>query len=264
MSRELDNRSRPGWGWPIAVVVLVHLGLAAIPLHFSEAHSEEPPPIRLTFTAPTPVETPPEPVSEPEPEEVVEAPVEEPVEKPEPAVVAEVPEQVVPEPKVAIAEEEPVVDMPDVVDLPEEPEVAEVVETTEVEESELAAIEPLPTPAEEKPVAPAPNLDEEQPPHKVDWQGYGRTMMQSVQSEQRYPRMAQRRGLEGTATVRVVINRDGTLSRTPDIVDSTSHRSLDREVLRMVEAAAPFAAFPGASDAEEQEFVIPVRFRLKS
>lgn len=256
------------WGWPLAVVVVFHLGLAAVPLHFSQASGEESPRINLTLSpvveeAPVIEETvaaeePPPPVEEPPP--AVEPP---PVVEPPPMVVEEpVPQR---ESALAVVEE-----IPEVVE--EVPElIEEEIEYVEAEEpvdepltERLAALDEL-LPIErslERAPLPAPVVDE-RAREAVDWQGYGRAVMSAVHAEKRYPRMAARRGDEGDATVRIVIRRDGTLARAPELVDSTSHRSLDREVLRMVETAAPFESFPGMSDEDEQEFVIPVRFRLE-
>ena len=87
--------------------------------------------------------------------------------------------------------------------------------------------------------------------------------MGTVQSEKNYPRMAQRRGWEGTATVRIRVSRDGSLVDVPSVVESSAYDLLDDEALRMIESAAPFDAFPDHSKEDEQEFVIPIRFELR-
>lgn len=248
-----------GWAVPLIVVVAVHLGLAAIPLHFSTAHSQESPQVQIKLTPvtlpePEPISQSMEPPPAPAPPELTPPP------EPSP-VVAQAPKARPVEPAVAVVEEIREVVKEEVEAAEVLPEAVEepILEPVEEEPSMVAKAEPLP-PLKEQPVDTAEPAPKAKP---VDWQGYGRGILDSVNKEQRYPRMAARRGLEGTATVRIFIHRDGTLARQPDIVASTNHEILDREALRMVESAAPFEAFPHAAEEGEQEFVIPVRFRLK-
>jgi protein TonB len=70
--------------------------------------------------------------------------------------------------------------------------------------------------------------------------------------------------LEGTAVVRVLVRRDGSLAAPPRLVTSSRHGVLDTEALRMVEAAAPFAPLPDGYAQPSAEFVVPVRFALRS
>ena len=260
----------PGWGWPIAVVALVHLGLAAIPIHFSEVHGEEAPTIALSMVA-APQPEPPPPVVSPEPvEEAIEEPEPEPKPEPEPVVEANEPEPTIHESEVAIAEDiadeiaEPEIDELAEVDEPVEEEVVEDErDHSDEEEPELATVEPLPFPTPEPDVAPDPAPDPTPEPVDVDWNGYGQGVMQAVQATQNYPRMAQRMGWEGTVTVRITVGHDGSLATPPSLVESSRYDALDEEALRMVEAAAPFETFPGGSRETEQEFVIPVRFQLR-
>lgn len=238
-----------GWGLPIAVVVIAHLCLAAIPVEFPPVESDEDREERSLAMVPAPDLKPPaeEPdrVEEPVPEEPQPEPIDEPVAPPEPpaesdVVVAEEPvEEPVDEPEPAdpVLDDDPLADM-DTLDFDDDFEP--------VERPPLERVEPEPD---------APD---------VDWQGYGRQVMESVQTHKNYPRMAERMGWEGEASVRVTIDRSGALADAPGIVDSSTHDTLDEEVVRMVESAAPFEAFPGASSEEQREFVIPVRFRLES
>ena len=255
---ESNKDSLPGWGWPLAVVVVVHLALAAIPIEFSEAHSEERPAVALAMTAP-PEPQPDEPVeefewpeleAEPEPEV---GPEPQPQPEPEPPVEAVEPENSADDSEVAIAEE-----------LPEPPAEEPPVEEEPVERQEVERdFEPEALSLPHRDIRQHRTTEPEPTAEPVDWQGYGRGVMQAVQSEQNYPRMARRMGWEGTATVRITVDRHGRLAGAPDLVDSSNHSALDEEALKMVKAAAPFDNFPGAADEEEREFVIPVRFRLQ-
>ncbi|WNG42911.1 energy transducer TonB [Archangium minus] len=93
---------------------------------------------------------------------------------------------------------------------------------------------------------------------------YRERLSRHVTRQRRYPAQAVRLGMEGTARVRVRINRDGSLAAPPRLEDSSRFRVLDAEALRMVEAAAPFSPLPSALARESAEFVIPVSFSLRA
>lgn len=237
------------WIVPAIAVAALHVGFFALPLHFSRAESEEPRTIQLTLAAveePTPLEEPPPPPEEPPPPPPEEPPpppppVEPPPVEPPPPVEREV---AVAEPPPELEEEPP----PEIQEPPPELE-----EPPEPPREEIEPVEDPPPPQPAPPPAPPP----------VDWRGYGGGVVAAVQAEENYPRMARRRGHEGVARVRVAIHRDGTLAAPPLIVESSGHRSLDDEALRMVEAAAPFTAFPDHAAEDRREFVLPLQFRLR-
>ena len=264
-----QGEKRSGWTGPIAVVIAAHLALLMLPVEFSTAHTQEEAPSEISMV-PAPElasgpESEPEVVDEPEPEPVEEAvdePVEEPVEEvePEDPVVAEEPETPREDADVAVA------DNAGVEEAPEEP----VEEAEAVEERPLSDIEPFQD-HEFEPDVPADWEPAEVPTPRraasdgqsVDWSDYRDGVLGSVQSEEDYPRMASRRGWEGEATVRIIVDRQGRLADSPEVVDSSRHAMLDDEALRMVESAQPFEAFPDGADDDEREFVIPVRFQLE-
>jgi protein TonB len=77
-----------------------------------------------------------------------------------------------------------------------------------------------------------------------------------------YPMLAQRRGLEGSGSVRVRIDRAGrVLARSVD--KSTGEAMLDQAALDMVRRASPFPAVPPEYAGEGFEFVAPVQYRLR-
>jgi protein TonB len=85
-----------------------------------------------------------------------------------------------------------------------------------------------------------------------------------VGHQRRYPAIAARLGMQGTAQVRMSIHRDGSLAGAPRLVRSSGHEVLDDEALRMVEAAAPFEPLPEGHVRPLAEFVIPVDFSLRA
>ncbi|WP_257461738.1 energy transducer TonB [Archangium lipolyticum] len=98
----------------------------------------------------------------------------------------------------------------------------------------------------------------------LELRAYREQLSRRVTRQRRYPSQAVRLGMEGTALVRVRINRDGSLGAPPRLEGSSRFRVLDVEALRMVEAAAPFAPLPAEPYRESAEFVIPVSFSLRA
>jgi protein TonB len=84
-----------------------------------------------------------------------------------------------------------------------------------------------------------------------------------VARQRRYPEIAVRLGMQGTAHVQLRVRRDGSLMEPPRLVTSSGHDILDAEALRMVEAAAPFEPLPDSAARPDAGFVIPVVFSLR-
>ena len=78
-----------------------------------------------------------------------------------------------------------------------------------------------------------------------------------------YPMAARRARQEGTATLSLVIQRDGTVSDF-SISESSGWEALDAAVLRMLERAQPLPAFPASMSEEEIRVDFPVSFSLTS
>lgn len=97
----------------------------------------------------------------------------------------------------------------------------------------------------------------------VDLEAYGSQLSRAVTAHKRYPAQARRLRLEGTVLVEVDVARDGSLSGPPVISRSSGHAVLDEEALRMVRAAAPFAALPAGLAGATAHFVLPIRFGIR-
>lgn len=77
-----------------------------------------------------------------------------------------------------------------------------------------------------------------------------------------YPMLARRRGLEGTGSVRVRLDRHGrVLTRSVD--KSTGERLLDDAAVDMTRRADPFPPVPADYPGDSFEFVAPIEFRLR-
>lgn len=88
-----------------------------------------------------------------------------------------------------------------------------------------------------------------------------RAILASIQAQERYPRQARRLRQQGVVKVQVILTSQGALKQPPQVQASCGHRLLDREALRMVQAAAPFAPLP--SGHTQAQFVLPIRFALR-
>jgi protein TonB len=76
-----------------------------------------------------------------------------------------------------------------------------------------------------------------------------------------YPDLARRRGLEGTASLRVAIRRDGSVISAA-LQAPSRHDVLDRAALDLVRRAEPFPHMPSDLGGDRFEFVVPIHFHL--
>jgi protein TonB len=88
------------------------------------------------------------------------------------------------------------------------------------------------------------------------------TVAAKVKAVQRYPARARARSEQGTATVKFLLSRNGSvLSRS--IVRSSGHAELDQEALAMIVRAAPLPPFPPGKTEETIELKLPINFVLE-
>ena len=92
---------------------------------------------------------------------------------------------------------------------------------------------------------------------------YGQGLYEALARQRRYPEVAVRLGMQGTAHIQLRILRNGSLMEPPRLYSSSGHEVLDAEALRMAEAAAPFAPLPDVTSRTVIGFVIPVVFSLR-
>ena len=83
-----------------------------------------------------------------------------------------------------------------------------------------------------------------------------------LQSYKRYPRRARLGMLKGEARISFVLDRSGRVV-SYELSTSTGHDALDREVLAMIQRAAPMPAFPPNLNEDTMRFSLPVRFELR-
>lgn len=92
---------------------------------------------------------------------------------------------------------------------------------------------------------------------------YAAQVRRAILRHKRYPVIARRMQLSGLVNVSVSINKKGNIVKVPSIVKSSGYALLDKEALRMVNAAAPFDTLPVEFKNEYLAILIPVEFDLR-
>lgn len=92
---------------------------------------------------------------------------------------------------------------------------------------------------------------------------YAQSIYESIARQRRYPEVAVRLGMEGTAHVQLRFLRSGALMEPPRIYSSSGQEVLDAEALRMTNAAGPFPPLPNVVSHMVLGLVIPVEFSLQ-
>lgn len=90
---------------------------------------------------------------------------------------------------------------------------------------------------------------------------YVATLAAQLNRYKHYPMAARRARQEGTATLSLLVLRDGSV-KDSSISESSGWEALDAAVLRMLERAQPLPAFPASMEEEEIRVKIPVSFSL--
>jgi len=87
-------------------------------------------------------------------------------------------------------------------------------------------------------------------------------VVRRLEQYKRYPSEAQARRVEGVVTLNFRVNRDGrVLAR--EIVRSSGHPELDKEVISMIERAQPLPPFPPSMPEDQLALTVPIRFSLR-
>ncbi|SDH22224.1 energy transducer TonB [Roseospirillum parvum] len=91
---------------------------------------------------------------------------------------------------------------------------------------------------------------------------YAARLIAWLEAHKRYPRKARLRRQEGTALVRVVIDRQGrVLSR--DLGHGSGHASLDAAALELIDRAQPLPAVPAHLGGHQLSLSVPIRYHLR-
>ena len=122
----------------------------------------------------------------------------------------------------------------------------------------------VPAASERADVAPAPLRDSEPvtPPDPDLLAGYGQALSQAIGRHQRYPRLAQMRGWQGTAMVALKFGSGNRLLATT-LHKSSGHEVLDEQALAMVKDAQPLPNPPERLRNRDFAVLVPIVFRIK-
>ena len=161
-----------------------------------------------------------------------------PIEKPKP-IPKPIPEPIVepiPEP-VAEQVSEPIV----------EPIIEPIVEplSESVETNEVTQI------SEQVPTSPSPQVVN----------NYSNLLRAHIAKHKKYPRIAQRRKMQGEVVIAIQIGGDGSLI-SKNIQKSSGHKVLDKEGMNMMEKSKPFPVPPDTLKNSVTNVVVPIAFNL--
>jgi TonB family protein len=91
---------------------------------------------------------------------------------------------------------------------------------------------------------------------------YWREIQQRIKRNQRYPKFARERGVEGATTIRFTLRRDGSVADV-GVATSSGHTRLDSAARRSVSEAAPFPPFPAGEHGESMNLTVTIIFELE-
>ena len=124
---------------------------------------------------------------------------------------------------------------------------------------EVAEVIVPPTPVELPPPPPPPAPSQADINSAKD--AYGRLLGSAIAKHKSYPKIAQRRGWQGTALLDLKIDSDGNVI-SANVRESSGREALDKRALAMVKKASPFPAPPKALQGRSFNITVPVSFKL--
>ena len=87
-------------------------------------------------------------------------------------------------------------------------------------------------------------------------------LVRRLEQYKRYPSDAQSRGVEGVVMLNFSVDRNGRVL-AHEIVRSSGHPELDKEVVSMIERAQPLPPFPPSMPEDKLNLTVPIRFSLR-
>jgi periplasmic protein TonB len=87
-------------------------------------------------------------------------------------------------------------------------------------------------------------------------------LVRRLEQYKRYPGDAQSRGVEGIVMLSFSVDRNGRVL-AHEIVRSSGHPELDKEVVSMIERAQPLPPFPPSMPEDKLNLTVPIRFSLR-
>ena len=121
-------------------------------------------------------------------------------------------------------------------------------------------VEPV---AEQVEVNEVPQLSSQIPssPNPQIVSNYSNLLRAHIAKHKKYPRIAQRRKMQGEVVIEIQIRGDGSLI-SKNIQKSSGHKVLDKEGMSMMEKSKPFPVPPQALKDSVTTVVVPIAFNL--
>ena len=145
--------------------------------------------------------------------------------------------------------EEPIPDQ--VVDPVSEPIVEPIIEPVVEQISESVETNEIPQTSEQAPTSPNPQVVN----------NYSNLLRAHIAKHKKYPRIAQRRKMQGEVIIAIQIGGDGSLI-SKNIQKSSGHSVLDKEGMNMMEKSKPFPVPPDTLKNSVTNVVVPIAFNL--
>jgi TonB family protein len=101
-------------------------------------------------------------------------------------------------------------------------------------------------------------LDAQAAPSPAYWS----EIQKRIKRQQRYPKFARERGVEGAATIRFTLLRNGSVADVT-VAESSGHSRLDSAARRSVSEAAPFPPFPTGQHGDSMSLTVTIIFELQ-
>ncbi|MBT6232811.1 MAG: energy transducer TonB, partial [Nitrosomonadales bacterium] len=90
---------------------------------------------------------------------------------------------------------------------------------------------------------------------------YSNLLRAHIAKHKKYPRIAQRRKMQGEVVIEIQIKGDGSLI-SKNIQKSSGHKVLDKEGMNMMEKSKPFPVPPEAMKDSVTTVLVPIAFNL--
>jgi protein TonB len=145
--------------------------------------------------------------------------------------------------------EEPIPEQ--VVDPVSEPIVEPIIEPVVEPISESVETNEIPQIIEQAPTSPNPQVVN----------NYSNLLRAHIAKHKKYPRIAQRRKMQGEVIIAIQIRGDGSLI-SKNIQKSSGHSVLDKEGMNMMEKSKPFPVPPDTLKNSVTNVVVPIAFNL--
>jgi len=240
-----------GIAWAITASILLHVLIAVVVPNFNfENKIETPQILKVELLQPAPPA--PAPIAEPLPPiDIPEPPKPEPIkQKPKPVIKPKPIKEEAPAPI-----EQPI-EQPEATPTPAVENVIAVQPSTETK-SEIVVAQPIePTVTTQPPEPSQTDIDSA-------LSDYGSMLGHAIAKHKSYPKIAERRGWEGTALLDLKIDSQGSVI-SASVRDSSGYDVLDNRALEMVRKASPFPAPPKALQGRTFNISVPVTFKLAS